>query len=883
MALVDSNRRVLAHRVAGQEAEHQPYGGVVPEIAARAHVDRLAPLVEGVLADAGVTLADVDAIAATAGPGLIGGVMVGLVTGKALAHAANKPLVAVNHLEGHALSPRLTDAALEFPYLLLLVIIPVMGIVIGILMSKMVPLFRVMQIKIDRINGVLRENLAGIRVIRAFVRTEHEEQRFADANEDLTDTALRVTRLFALTMPSLMLIFNLSSVAIIWFGGHLVDSGDMQIGDLTAFLSYMMQILFSVMMAVMLMVMVPRAAASAERISAVLDTEPKVVDPEVPSEPAERVGVVEFRDVEFRYPGAEDPVLCDVNLTIRPGQTTAVVGSTGAGKTTLVNLIPRLYDVTGGQVLVDRVDVRDFAQEDLWSYLGLVPQKAFLFSGTVGSNVRFGQPEASDEQVWEALDVAQADFVREMPEGLDAPIDQGGTNVSGGQRQRLSIARALVRPCPIYVFDDSFSALDYATDARLRAALAKRTRQAAVIIVAQRVSTIRHADQIVVLRHGQVAERGTHQQLLAEDGLSGPRASHGQRQMRGRRRRDDDRLHVLVREHRLEGAHLGADRGRDGLRGRLHHVDDVFHARGGVPRNVTVPETVPPCVISGSFAVRGGKTGAWGFVWPQPPTKPRPRKRQEIAAARNARGRTDRGKLFVRMVRSTRSGSIGRPAAGRERRSPPSAMHPPSPLDIADDLLARARTKAAADGLTNIDVICADATALPAPESPYDALSCAFGVFFLPDMDNAVRGLLDQIPGGRIGVAVWHDGALADFSATFFEEVATLSGQPQPTAGVRSASDEPRPINRVETVPLITDWLTSLGVVEVRTQVLSLPVPCTDEFAWSMILGSGLRGALGGFSDDQREQLRRNFIQALSDKDIREVNCDTLIAVGGVP
>ena len=397
---------------------------------------------------------------------------------------------------------------------LLLVIIPVMGVVIAILMSKMVPLFRVMQVKIDRINGVLRENLAGIRVIRAFVRTDHEQERFADANEDLTDTALRVTRLFALTMPSLMLIFNLSSVAIIWFGGHLVDDGDMQIGDLTAFLSYMMQILFSVMMAVMLMVMVPRAAASAERITAVLDTEPKVVDPAAPEEPAQRTGVVEFRDVEFRYPGAEDPVLCDVNLTIRPGQTTAVVGSTGAGKTTLINLIPRLYDVTGGQVLVDGVDVREFAQEDLWSYLGLVPQKSFLFSGTVGSNVRFGLPDATDEQVWEALDVAQADFVRDMPEELDAPIDQGGTNVSGGQRQRLSIARALIRPCPIYIFDDSFSALDYATDARLRAALARRTRAATVIIVAQRVSTIRHADQIVVLDRGRVVGVGTHEQLM---------------------------------------------------------------------------------------------------------------------------------------------------------------------------------------------------------------------------------------------------------------------------------------------------------------------------------------------------------------------------------
>ena len=397
---------------------------------------------------------------------------------------------------------------------LLLVIIPVMGVVIAILMSKMVPLFRVMQVKIDRINGVLRENLAGIRVIRAFVRTDHEQERFADANEDLTDTALRVTRLFALTMPSLMLIFNLSSVAIIWFGGHLVDDGNMQIGDLTAFLSYMMQILFSVMMAVMLMVMVPRAAASAERITAVLDTEPKVVDPDVPTEPADRSGLVEFENVEFRYPGAEDPVLSGVNLTIRPGQTTAVVGSTGAGKTTLVNLIPRLYDVTGGRVVVDGVDVREFAQEELWSYLGLVPQKSFLFSGTVGSNVRFGLPDATDEQVWDALDVAQADFVREMPEQLDAPIDQGGTNVSGGQRQRLSIARALIRPCPIYIFDDSFSALDYATDARLRAALAQRTRTAAVIIVAQRVSTIRHADQIVVLDGGRVVGVGTHEELM---------------------------------------------------------------------------------------------------------------------------------------------------------------------------------------------------------------------------------------------------------------------------------------------------------------------------------------------------------------------------------
>lgn len=397
---------------------------------------------------------------------------------------------------------------------LLLVVIPVMALVVGLLLWQAVPLFRVMQVKIDRINAVLRENLTGIRVIRAFVRTDHEQERFAAANADLTDTALRVTRLFAITMPALMLIMNLSSVAIIWFGGHFVDDGSMQIGDLTAFLSYIMQILFSVMMAVMLMVMVPRAAASAERIAAVLETEPKVTDPVCAQQPATRRGVVEFRDVEFRYPGAEDPVLSAVTLTMRPGEVTAIVGSTGAGKTTLVNLIPRLYDVTSGSVLVDGVDVRDYAQEDLWSYLGLVPQKAFLFSGTIGSNVRFGNPDASDDEVWEALGVAQAGFVQEMPERLEAPIDQGGTNVSGGQRQRLSIARALIRGCPIYIFDDSFSALDYATDSRLRAALARRTQDATVIIVAQRVSTIRNADQIVVLDGGRVVGVGTHEELL---------------------------------------------------------------------------------------------------------------------------------------------------------------------------------------------------------------------------------------------------------------------------------------------------------------------------------------------------------------------------------
>ena len=398
---------------------------------------------------------------------------------------------------------------------LLLVIIPVMGLVIGLMVTKAVPLFRVQQVKIDRINSVLRENLAGIRVIRAFVRTESEEARFAAANEDLTDTALRVTRLFALLMPSLMLVFNLSSVAVIWFGGHLVDSGDMQIGDLTAFLAYIMQILFSVMMAVMLMVMVPRAAASSERIQAVLDTVPQIADPvdPIPSPPV--AGLVEFRDVEFRYPGAQDPVLCGITVTMRPGQTTAIVGSTGSGKTTMANLIPRLYDVTGGAVMVDGVDVRELRQEDLWARIGIVPQKAFLFSGTVASNIRFGSPDATDAQVWQALETAQArGFVSEMPDALGSEIDQGGTNVSGGQRQRLAIARALVRRPAIYIFDDSFSALDYTTDARLRAALKEQTEDATVIIVAQRVSTIRHADQIVVLERGQVVGIGTHEGLL---------------------------------------------------------------------------------------------------------------------------------------------------------------------------------------------------------------------------------------------------------------------------------------------------------------------------------------------------------------------------------
>jgi ATP-binding cassette subfamily B protein len=400
---------------------------------------------------------------------------------------------------------------------LLLVIVPVMMLIVGLVMRRAIPLFRSVQKKIDQINRVLRENLTGVRVIRAFVRTRHEEERFARANEDLTATTLAVNRLLALTMPSIMLVFNLSSVAILWFGGLLVDRGDMQIGDLTAFLSYIMQILMSVMMAVMMIAFIPRAAASGERIQAVLDVAPGIVDaPPDSAQPAPAgPGVVELRDVTFRYPGAEEPVLCGVSLRLEPGQTTAVVGSTGSGKTTLLNLLPRLYDVSEGAVLLDGVDVRHVRQDDLRAALGVVPQKAFLFNGTVASNVRIGRHEASDEEVWAALDVAQArDFVAAMPAGLEAPVEQGGANLSGGQRQRLAIARALVRRPRVYLFDDSFSALDAATDARLRAALWPVTREATVLIVAQRVSTILRADQIVVLDGGRVVGVGQHAELL---------------------------------------------------------------------------------------------------------------------------------------------------------------------------------------------------------------------------------------------------------------------------------------------------------------------------------------------------------------------------------
>jgi ATP-binding cassette, subfamily B, multidrug efflux pump len=398
---------------------------------------------------------------------------------------------------------------------LLLAVVPLMALVIGIMIRRAIPLFRTMQNRIDTVNQVTRENLTGIRVIRAFVRTRHEEQRFAAANTDLTNTALSVNRLFAFMFPTLMLILNLSSVAVLWFGGHLIDSGQMPIGNLTAFLSYLMQILFAVMMAVMMLIMVPRAAASAERVHAVLSTVPAITDPSRPVTAPPARGRVEFRGVEFGYPGADEPVLRDITVTIEPGQTTAVVGSTGAGKSTLVNLIPRLYDVTAGQVLVDGVDVRDYSLEDLWSRLGIVPQRTFLFSGTIADNLRFAVPEADTERMWAALRTAQADdFVAALPEGLDSPVDQGGANLSGGQRQRLAIARALVRRPALYILDDSFSALDYGTDARLRAALSGYTAGASVIVVAQRVSTIMNADRIIVMDRGRIVSIGTHTGLL---------------------------------------------------------------------------------------------------------------------------------------------------------------------------------------------------------------------------------------------------------------------------------------------------------------------------------------------------------------------------------
>lgn len=399
---------------------------------------------------------------------------------------------------------------------LLLVAVPVLVLSVGLVVRRLGPLYRAMQRRIDRINGVLREQLAGLRVIRAFVRERHEAQRFGTANDELLDTAVRVGRLMALMFPMVMLVMNASTVAVVWFGGLRVDSGEMEVGSMVAFLSYIMQILMSVMMAVMMFVIVPRASVSAERIMEVLHTPTSVVPPADPVPAPPPTGRLELRDVGFRYPGAEEDVLRGITLTIEPGRTTAIIGSTGSGKTTLLNLIPRLYDATSGQVLLDGVDVRRMSPADLGSRIGLVPQRPYLFTGTVASNLRYGDPDATDEDLWRALEIAQArDFVAAMDGGLDAPIAQGGTNVSGGQRQRLAIARALVRRPSVYLFDDSFSALDFATEAALRAALAPVTRDAAVVVVGQRVASIRDADQIVVLESGRVVGVGTHEELLA--------------------------------------------------------------------------------------------------------------------------------------------------------------------------------------------------------------------------------------------------------------------------------------------------------------------------------------------------------------------------------
>ena len=398
---------------------------------------------------------------------------------------------------------------------LLLVILPIMGAIVAFMLWKGVPLFRSMQGKIDRINQVLREQIMGVRVIRAFNRTDYERARFETSNEDLTSTALRVNRIFVVAFPALMALMNLTSVGVLWFGAGLVDSGQMSIGNLTAFMMYMIQILFSVMMAVAMVILVPRAEASAARIHEVVTTVPSIADPPHPVDPPKATGLVAFKGVTFGYPGGEHPVLRDLSFELKPGQTTAIIGGTGSGKTTLLDLIPRFFDVSEGSLLVDGLDVRQQSLERLWSVIGLVPQRAYLFSGTVAGNLRFGSEHATDEELWHALEVAQArEFVEAMPGRLDAPIDQGGTNVSGGQRQRLAIARALVKRPKIYLFDDCFSALDAGTDARLRAALRAETRQSTVVIVAQRVSTIMHADRIIVLDDGRVFGIGSHEELL---------------------------------------------------------------------------------------------------------------------------------------------------------------------------------------------------------------------------------------------------------------------------------------------------------------------------------------------------------------------------------
>jgi len=399
---------------------------------------------------------------------------------------------------------------------ILVVIVPLVALVIGTLLYFAVPLFQSVQIKIDKINQVLREQITGVRVIRAFNRAADEADRFREANADLTQTQLRVNRIFAVGLPVLMLIMNLSSVAIIWFGGHLINTGSMPVGNLFAFQAYIMQIFWAMMLAVAMVIFVPRAAASGTRIMQVLSTRPSIADPAQPMLARASDGTIEFREVRFGYPGGEKPVLCDLTFKVRPGVTTAIIGSTGSGKTTVLNLIPRFFDVTAGAVLVNGVDVRQQTLEALWSGMGVIPQQAYLFRGTIAENLRFGDAAATDQDLWHALEVAQAkEFVAALPAQLHAPVDQGGTNFSGGQKQRLAIARAIVKQPKIYLIDDAFSALDAGTDARLRAALKLEARGATVLIVAQRVSTILNADQIIVLDEGRIVGVGTHEELMA--------------------------------------------------------------------------------------------------------------------------------------------------------------------------------------------------------------------------------------------------------------------------------------------------------------------------------------------------------------------------------
>ena len=404
------------------------------------------------------------------------------------------------------------DATLSW---ILVVVIPILVAAIVIIMRNAIPLFRVMQVKLDKLNLILDEGLSGVRVIRAFDRMRYEERRFDEANLDLTNVAIRVNRIIAWLMPIMMLVLNISSVAILWFGAIRINNNQMQVGSLIAFLQYAMQILFGLLMVSMLFIMLPRAAASADRINEVLAMEPEIEDAEQVKQADEMKGYVEFQDVTFSYPGAEEPALNNISFSARPGEVTAIIGGTGAGKSTLVSLIPRFYDIDSGHILVDGVDVREMAQKDLRAKIGFVPQKAVLFSGTIAENIRYGKEDASDEEVQHAAEVAQAtEFISEMQDGYDSVIAQGGTNVSGGQKQRLSIARALVRKPEIYVFDDTFSALDFKTDAQLRAALKQETLDSTVLIVAQRVSTVMDADQIIVLDEGRIAGIGTHRALM---------------------------------------------------------------------------------------------------------------------------------------------------------------------------------------------------------------------------------------------------------------------------------------------------------------------------------------------------------------------------------